>query len=232
MIRGKGMDGVIASRFFWESINIVLLWGALGMIWCPLTGTVKHPRQPAELSTSVPSIALLLWELRVMPLPPWMTSHRCPCLLVSSTFWFSSGLLFHWCPPKLELVCVCHPQDPGNLPGCPHPALSALSKTLTLTEGWPLYQQTIHLIQELSNLESSPKSVLDLGSPAYRLLIVCYVAQLMIKLSLILLQLPCLTNSRISVLVTEVREAVGTSWPGVWFPEKTFFSHSPDALHP
>ena len=70
-------------------------------------------------------------------------------------------------------VCVCHPQDPGDLPGCPHPALSALSKTLSLTEGWPLYQQTIHLIRELRNLSPLPKSALDLGSSIYRVLINC-----------------------------------------------------------
>ena len=62
-------------------------------------------------------------------------------------------------------MCVCHPQDPGDLPECPHPALSALSKTLSLTEGRPLYQQTIHLIWELRNQSPLPKSALDLGSP-------------------------------------------------------------------
>lgn len=81
--------------------------GGLGYDLMSPNGTVKHPRQPAERSTSVPSIApLLLWELRLMPLPPWMTSHRCPCLLVSSTSWFSSELLFSLMPPKAG-TCVC-----------------------------------------------------------------------------------------------------------------------------
>ena len=86
--------------------------GGLGHNLMSPFGKVKHPRRPAELSTSVPPMAPLLpWELRLVPLPPWIKCHWCPCLPVSSTSSFSSGLLFSLMPPKAgTYVCMSSPR--------------------------------------------------------------------------------------------------------------------------
>ena len=168
------MDGVIARRF-WESINIVLLWEALGTIWCLLMGGWNIPGSQrssplGSVHCSPPSLraeANAAATLNQVPQGSLSPGQQYILVLIRAPLFTDVPQSWNLC------VCVCHPQDPGDLPGCPHPALSALSKTLSLTEGWPLYQQTIHLIRELRNLSPLPKSALDLGSSIYRVLINC-----------------------------------------------------------
>ena len=100
-------------------------------------------------------------------------SHVSSCLGQQCILVLMGAPLLSDVPPKLAGTYVCPPPPP-----CPrtqttcHDALvpiqlnSALKKNPSLKEGQPSENhQTIHLIQELRNLCSLPKSALDLGSP-------------------------------------------------------------------
>lgn len=93
----------------------------------------------------------LLWELRVMPMPPQhQVSPVCPHP-GSSAFWFSRGLLCDASSPKAGWIYVCTPplrtQKTCQDVLTPIQHISVLNTNLSLEEGQPsANQQTTHLM--------------------------------------------------------------------------------------